>query len=559
VSRVSPQSKGRKRKKSGARGRNQPQGPEAVIAHMGQGAVRELEATPDALDAELQVSGLLGAWWGKLLIDADPEVVFGERLVAYAARKRRAGAVGLLRLIAVLGTEPQREQAAVAADALVASGVGEPAWVRALGTERMTEAWTYGDVFGDQSSVLLVVERADRRHGVVMLVDHTLDGIVKDAFVTDEPDGVLADIRELDDAVTYVREIAPDEAAAVLVPAFAATDHAAQIGFEPPVAEEFRPSRALAVARVRLLPAPAPAPVPVPLDAAARSAVVDEFLGSEEARDLPPAARDCAELLVEFGCAVDPARPLRVGPGLIDRFLDETLNEGPEIPDDEFEALPATVRAWASWAGRRAGLPEAAMAVLVDEVDDMVCSIGRPGDPEPVASAVADAYLAGLDLDELQPEDLPDVLERRMFAAPAIGTRIGDEEFPFLDPSDPDDRGMLIEGEHPEYHDALADLDSEAVDGVNPRLHITVHEIIANQLWDDDPPEVWQAARRLLATGMDRHDVLHAIGEVLLEHLWGVLSGSGPTDPARYVEEIENLGRDDHAGKGRVIPLRRKR
>jgi hypothetical protein len=196
------------------------------------------------------------------------------------------------------------------------------------------------------------------------------------------------------------------------------------------------------------------------------------------------------------------------------------------------------------------------MAELREAVDDMVCSIGRPGGAVPIASDVAEAYLAGLDLDDVRPEDLPDVLERRMFAAPAVGTRIGDEEFPFLDPSDPDDRGMLIEGEHPEYHDALAAPESDPVGEVSPRLHITVHEIVANQLWDDDPPEVWQAAKRLSATGMDRHDVLHAIGEVLVEHLHGALTGSGPSDPARYVEQIDELGR---TGDARVVPLRRKR
>jgi hypothetical protein len=191
-------------------------------------------------------------------------------------------------------------------------------------------------------------------------------------------------------------------------------------------------------------------------------------------------------------------------------------------------------------------------------VDDMVRSIGQPDDLEMIAD-VADAYLADLDLDGMGPDDLLDVLERRMFAVPAVGTRIEDEEFPLLDPSDPDERRMFIEGEHPEFHEALADPDSDTVDGVNPRLHITVHEIIANQLWDDNPPEVWQAARRLSATGMDRHDVLHAIGEVLVEHLWGVLSGKGPTDPARYVEEIKKLGPAESAGQATVTPLRRKR
>jgi len=214
------------------------------------------------------------------------------------------------------------------------------------------------------------------------------------------------------------------------------------------------------------------------------------------------------------------------------------------------------VRAWAEWAGQRAELPEAAMVELRDAVDDMVCSIGLPGGGVPFASDVADAYLAGLDLDDVRPEDLPELLERRMFAVPAVGTRIGDEEFPFLDPSDPDDRAMLIEGEHPQYHDALADPHSGDVDGVNPRLHVAVHEIVAEQLWNDDPPQVWQAAKRLTAAGAERHDVLHALGEVVARHLYAVLIGGGPSDVARYVEEMDALGRveDD-----RVVPLRRKR
>jgi len=558
---VSPQSKGRKRKKSGPRGRNEPQGPDAVIARMAQGVFRDLESGGDALDAELCVSELFGAWWGQATELADPGVLLGEALVAHAARRKRPGAVGLLRVIAALGTDAQREQAAAAADALVAKGVHEPAWVAALGTGRVSEAWAYGDVFGDQTTVLLVVERADRRHGVVVLVDHALDGIAKDAFVADDPDGVLADIRGLDAdalhaATTSVRRIAPEEAAALLVPAFAATERAVRAGLEPPVDAEFPSSRALAVARLQLLPAPPPAAAPVPLTPAGCRAAVEEFLGSDVARDLPEAARGCAEMLVEFGNTIDPPQPLRVGPGLVNRFLDETLNGGPEFSDEELDALPATVRAWAEWAGQRAELPEAAMVELRDAVDDMVCSIGLPGGGVPFASDVADAYLAGLDLDDVRPEDLPELLERRMFAVPAVGTRIGDEEFPFLDPSDPDDRAMLIEGEHPQYHDALADPHSGDVDGVNPRLHVAVHEIVAEQLWNDDPPQVWQAAKRLTAAGAERHDVLHALGEVVARHLYGVLIGGGPSDVARYVEEMDALGRveDD-----RVVPLRRKR
>jgi hypothetical protein len=529
-----------------------------MVARIARAAFRVLEEVTDPLDAELYVSEELGAWWGLLpAVDADPEAELGARLVAYAARRRRSGAVALLRTIGLLGSESEREAAAAAADALVAGGVDEPAWARVLGTERPVGAWAYGDVFGDQTSVLLVVERAGARHGVVALLDHNLGGVVKDLFVTDEPDAALADLAGLgEDPTADHRDITLDEAAALLAPTLVATEVAVRAGLQLPVDEDFPGLCALAAARVRLLPAPGPDPEPALPDVAARAGAVDEFLRSAYARDLPSGARGCAEMLVDFGCDRDPSRPLRVGPGMVDHFLDETLNHGPDLPGDELAALPATLRAWADWAGRRAGLPEQAMAELREAVDDMVCSIGRPGDGVPVAADVADAYLAGLDLGSLSAEDLPDVLERRTFAVPAIGTRIGDEQFPFLDPGDPDDRGMLIEGEHPEYHDAFADPGCDHVDGVNPRLHVTVHEIVANQLWDDSPPEVWQAARRLSATGMERHDVLHAIGEVLVEHLHGLLSGGGPTDPARYVEELGKLGRAEPA---EVVPLRRKR
>jgi hypothetical protein len=141
-------------------------------------------------------------------------------------------------------------------------------------------------------------------------------------------------------------------------------------------------------------------------------------------------------------------------------------------------------------------------------------------------------------------EDLQEVLERRMFTMPYFGTRIGDEDYPRLDPNDPDERSILIEGEHPEYHDALEDPSFEGeIDGVNPRLHIAMHEIVANQLWDNDPPEVWEAARRLDALGHDRHDILHAIGELVAKQLHAVLTSQQPFDLDDYRAGLERLGR----------------
>jgi hypothetical protein len=39
-----------------------------------------------------------------------------------------------------------------------------------------------------------------------------------------------------------------------------------------------------------------------------------------------------------------------------------------------------------------------------------------------------------------------------------------------------------------------------------------VHRVIA-ELWDDDPQETFQTARRRFASGADRHDIIHTLAE----------------------------------------------
>jgi pRiA4b ORF-3-like protein/uncharacterized protein DUF1841 len=152
-------------------------------------------------------------------------------------------------------------------------------------------------------------------------------------------------------------------------------------------------------------------------------------------------------------------------------------------------------------------------------------------------------------LDDLSPEvsraEVEDTMDRRVFTMPYYGTTIRGQDFPKLNPADPDERGLLIEGEHPEYHQVLADPAWEGeIDGVNPRLHLTMHEVIANQLWADDPPEAWHAARRLRDRGMDRHDVLHELLGVMVEHMHPVLARSAPFDSDAYRRALSGLGRD---------------
>ena len=45
--------------------------------------------------------------------------------------------------------------------------------------------------------------------------------------------------------------------------------------------------------------------------------------------------------------------------------------------------------------------------------------------------------------------------------------------------------------------------------------HIDRHLALADRLWRGDPPELWEAAQRLLDRGEDRHAVLHTLMYVI--------------------------------------------
>jgi hypothetical protein len=77
----------------------------------------------------------------------------------------------------------------------------------------------------------------------------------------------------------------------------------------------------------------------------------------------------------------------------------------------------------------------------------------------------------------------------------------------------------------------------------NMNLHLVVHVVVENQL-AERLPEVMAAMERLTSEGLDRHDAIHAIGSVLLEHLVDVTQGrvSNPDDPhAPYFASLKRL------------------
>src|SRR5437588_11564739 len=102
--------------------------------------------------------------------------------------------------------------------------------------------------------------------------------------------------------------------------------------------------------------------------------------------------------------------------------------------------------------------------------------------------------------------------ERRAWVFPS---ELGDaDDLAHLDPGREDDRYLLIVAEHPDLERAIAEDRLEIRrDGfvINPQLHVNMHLVVANQLCDDTPPELWLTAQRLVAAGYERHEVLHML------------------------------------------------
>lgn len=133
--------------------------------------------------------------------------------------------------------------------------------------------------------------------------------------------------------------------------------------------------------------------------------------------------------------------------------------------------------------------------------------------------------------------------ERRLFVA---DPDVLDELGVTIDQlADPDVRSAVIRGEHPEFADALHDGREEVDLGhgpINPRLHLAMHEVVATQLWDNSPPEVWDTAVRLLQAGYERHEILHMLAGPVVEQVWGAVHDERPYD------------RDGHLGALHALP-----
>lgn len=151
---------------------------------------------------------------------------------------------------------------------------------------------------------------------------------------------------------------------------------------------------------------------------------------------------------------------------------------------------------------------------------------------------------------------------RRLWLMPPASGVMKDLDLSLLDPADEDDRHMFLLAEHPELWEAIEDdLDEIVLEGrdMSPRLHLSLHEVVANQIWQDDPPEMWITAQRLTDAGYDRHEVLHMLGSVVSVDIYNAMTGNAPFDPARTLRELAALPGSWHALQTPTHPNRAAR
>ncbi|MFA1545815.1 hypothetical protein [Actinomadura chokoriensis] len=484
---------------------------------------RELLAVRSPLDAELIVSEILGSWWGHRVPDGDVEEVIGEALVDYAGARRTPAALALLTGMAYMGTPRQAAKAERAALELMAGGVARPGWADHVGMVEPEGCFVSRDVYGDQDSIVCTYTYGGtERHALVILVDRAKAGavqpsgdpfapagrppaigMVRDAWVSSRVDTLLDHCRRegRDNPLMRFEELDARDTKALLQSALDLTDDID----DPPVNENFGSYHAFVRARVDILPPGGRLPQPPVYGRDRRATMAARFLASDEAEGLSDlsAASRCVDRIIDYGCAHDFGRPLRVSPVKCEMFLLDWLPRKILLSPTEQEAVPHVLAAWVRWAGKRTGLPEEGIRATLDALWDATAKF---------AEAYRDPAAFGLDpglVARLLPDGDLEALPRRAFALPFLsGThrrsgRHGFINLSKLDPADPDDRRAILEFEHPGADEA----------------HLDAHERLAERLWDGRPTQLWTTAQALLDVGYERHEILH--------RLIGVLDRSG--------------------------------
>jgi hypothetical protein len=468
-----------------------------------------------AYEAEIVVSVLLG----NLIQPRVPNSAVIGCLMDVIDELQRRGedySYPALRALAVLGPSESRGYAASAADRAADVADGVPPWVADLGNVVPGKCLLATDPFGEQQVLSCEFSYADgtQPHSVWTVFDAAWHGAATTLVVTEESEKARRtlekDARKLD---AELREIPVAEAAVMLLLGTEAfVTHGPPPGTNPLRDERYAEACAtvcMAHQRATVLLGPdgevlTPGDVEARWPAEEREKLVAEFLASRQARNLRDgASRAMPGMLVTSCVSQLGCEPDLIGPELLDRLLTWVIPMTILAPDHFGDLVPPVIRAWTEWLAQRRGLHGSTRKKLMSRLDALLRQFPARWNG-PVASPLR-RYVQDVPDDEAYRGDvIMPLIERRTFAVPepedrpegfseARGAKKARQNRD-LDAADPDDRKLIA------MHDASAC-------GV-PVQRFGAYVTVVEQLWANDPPEAWEAAKRLQKARLSRGKIM---------------------------------------------------
>ena len=453
----------------------------------------------DLLRAELEAATCMALPRVGQLEPDDAQTFITKVLVEEAVRNASAEGAAMLRLLMSLGSPATKRSASQGLAELTESGIYPPDWVTGAGKAVPARAWRRYDVFGDDEAIAVTFRYGEAEHGIVGQVDLTGLPVAIAVGVASNAASLIEAISRDDDPFDRTEEIGLAEARRRLEVPLARCDEDP----DPGLSVDTLAYLPIARSRVRRLPADETVAVGL-FTAADRAAAVDDFLNSPLAAEAlaadQEATRFWAQVLTGYSSRIPGEPPAQVGPRKLAHLLLGHVPNSFTLSDAQRRHLEPAVTAWTAWSAAQRGLDEAAAARLAESLPEVFGRFERAyDDPDAV---MARSYLADLAVGDAEVSELARHVARRMFAVP-LPQPTEDSPGP-VDLGDPATRRALIDAEFA---------------GCTPHAGMTsedfmtaVHRVIA-ELWDDDPPRTFAAARRMFAAGADRHDIIHTLAE----------------------------------------------
>ncbi len=206
---------------------------------------------------------------------------------------------------------------------------------------------------------------------VNVYIDHNLGGIAKDTFVMpDRLDAVETAYAKRDDSRGILRDLPLDEARAILLAAFEATDST----WQPPVEDTFSRFRALSLARIRTLPEGFVLPDRPEVTEQDRDALVGEFLASANATKAAllfdaDVAEHLAEQILRYSTDYVTGEQLRFSPTMAEIFCVDWAPRKLMADREDLANLPALLKAWVPFVDERREVVGDATAATQRSID----------------------------------------------------------------------------------------------------------------------------------------------------------------------------------------------